>query len=650
MQRSTNLLIILITILFTSQATKKNTFNNDEIKQNRKDPSHHTIFDEFMVYFNPECLQDKLNEREYNEHKKGQFTVEHVKDEIIREFLDEYSCFFQDEKIKDEFENIGDYWILVKKKKNCVDDDEKEIEWDDYCIKQVEEDELVEVYLNYFNNICSTRNVEGALWNLDKTSSYKSSGLEYIQFDSDFDPQMDIVIMDTGVDSTHSQFSGITYKLLYDAYPDHITYPFHDHGTHCAGTVLGNTYGVFKAQSSKIKLLDVRVMYRRSSDGKGIGHAWAILNGYNAIIDYLNHNNRKVVINMSFGGGNTNQKNTALRNIRKSGGISIAAAGNSNVNAAGRSPASSSNTIAVGAHDQNGNKAYFSNYGATVDIWAPGVSIKSAVRGGGSASKHGTSMAAPLIAGIAASMLASDFDLSFDEIKTALKNYAVFDLNDEHGLTDQPRAKISCSEYCTVDHNPSFDSRKTYPAMDCWQSSSYENGWGSELTAENTNMLYFNGLYSEHNNYTEDRLFRFRYCKPSGVTVSTTDEDVILPYTDYDAAWYRGCAVNSAITRAKSDHDLDREDRQWQFRCTPLPDNYLLTECKWSVSYLNNWDGILNYNCPNNGLIRNIYSYHDNSRGDRRFKFECCRVANKPSSVGYNSMDCWQSSSYENSW
>ncbi|GAG32696.1 unnamed protein product, partial [marine sediment metagenome] len=46
--------------------------------------------------------------------------------------------------------------------------------------------------------------------------------------------------------------------------------------------------------------------------------------------------------------------------------------------------------------------AYFSNDGPGLDLWAPGVAVRSAKPGGGSATKDGTSMAAPHVAGAAA--------------------------------------------------------------------------------------------------------------------------------------------------------------------------------------------------------------------------------------------------------
>jgi subtilisin family serine protease len=52
--------------------------------------------------------------------------------------------------------------------------------------------------------------------------------------------------------------------------------------------------------------------------------------------------------------------------------------------------------------DVNTNKASFSNYGAPVDYWEPGVSVYSTYKGGGYATLSGTSMASPHACGILA--------------------------------------------------------------------------------------------------------------------------------------------------------------------------------------------------------------------------------------------------------
>lgn len=74
---------------------------------------------------------------------------------------------------------------------------------------------------------------------------------------------------------------------------------------------------------------------------------------------------------------------------------------------------------------------------------------------------------------------------------------------------------------------------------------------------------------------------------------------------------YRGCCGNAAISNAISNHVNDREDLQWQFSCTPLPNDYILTSCSWT-NWINNWDSTMNYACSGVGLIRTIHSYHSN--------------------------------------
>ena len=64
--------------------------------------------------------------------------------------------------------------------------------------------------------------------------------------------------------------------------------------------------------------------------------------------------------------------NTAAANLVSSGVTAVAAAGNNNGNAANISPASAPSVITVGASTINDEKAVNSNWGAVIDIWAPG--------------------------------------------------------------------------------------------------------------------------------------------------------------------------------------------------------------------------------------------------------------------------------------
>jgi len=81
---------------------------------------------------------------------------------------------------------------------------------------------------------------------------------------------------------------------------------------------------------------------------------------------------RPSVASMSFGGGTNNAVNAAAANLVSSGVTTLAAAGNEDTDAANMSPANTPSVIAVAASNIADAKAYFSNWGAVIDIWAPG--------------------------------------------------------------------------------------------------------------------------------------------------------------------------------------------------------------------------------------------------------------------------------------
>lgn len=86
----------------------------------------------------------------------------------------------------------------------------------------------------------------------------------------------------------------------------------------------------------------------------------------------------------------------------------MVAAGNDAANAASYSPASAANAVTVGAIDSDWAQAYYSNYGAVLDVYAPGSAILSAWIGSNTATNtiSGTSMATPHVTGLALYLIA----------------------------------------------------------------------------------------------------------------------------------------------------------------------------------------------------------------------------------------------------
>ena len=143
-------------------------------------------------------------------------------------------------------------------------------------------------------------------------------------------------------------------------------------------------------------------------------------------IKYASNNGIRIV-NMSLGGDGTPSNDmicNAITAAKIKGTISIVAAGNENMDTSTKVPAGCADAITVGAVDSTLTKASFSNYGAKVDVAAPGVNIYSSYLNNGYATMNGTSMATPFVVGLTAAILSYNPSLGFDQVKTILKDPA----------------------------------------------------------------------------------------------------------------------------------------------------------------------------------------------------------------------------------
>lgn len=234
---------------------------------------------------------------------------------------------------------------------------------------------------------------------LDRSYSYTADGTG-----------VDIYVVDTGVLGTHSQFAG-RIRQGFDALGGD-TNDCHGHGTHVAGTAAGATLGIAPGAT----VVPVRVL---DCDGAGtvagvvVGIDWAI----------ADHDTRPAVMNLSLGGGQSVTLDSAITRARGDGIVVVGAAGNSSADACTSSPGSATaDALVVGASTQSDTRASFSNYGACLDLFAPGENIVSAGISSVTATStfSGTSMATPHVTGLVARMLSASPTLTVTEVMSRI--------------------------------------------------------------------------------------------------------------------------------------------------------------------------------------------------------------------------------------
>ncbi|GAA3211115.1 S8 family serine peptidase [Nonomuraea helvata] len=213
-----------------------------------------------------------------------------------------------------------------------------------------------------------------------------------------------------------------------------------DHGTHVAGIAVGNGTGVTGAPPAGVapgaELVAIQVFSKFSSeDVCGPGAAPCVLSftsaqlaGLEKVLELKNEGVPLVAANLSLGSGQYTAAcddvlyKTVIDSLRTAGVATVVAAGNDGFGAAVAAPACVSSAIAVGATTDQDGVAAFSNRGALLDLFAPGVSIVSSVPGGKWASLSGTSMAAPHVTGALAVLRQAMPNATLDQLETALKS------------------------------------------------------------------------------------------------------------------------------------------------------------------------------------------------------------------------------------
>ncbi|KAK6538702.1 hypothetical protein TWF694_010277 [Orbilia ellipsospora] len=245
-------------------------------------------------------------------------------------------------------------------------------------------------------------------------------------FDAAAGKGVDVYIMDSGI-NRHREF-GRRSTRLWSAWNSHDDDT--GHGTHCAGTVGGETVGAAK----NANLWNVKVMRVRPG-ARGAGtEGGSLTRGIEFVISrHMQRRNnpdfRGSVMSISIGGpGRDEFQKRILQKATQAGVHVVIASSNYKGDACNYSPAVFARelpVITVGSVNINDQRAFDSNYGPCVTVYAPGVRIMSADYRSftGLVPKSGTSMATPLVAGMVADLLSRNTE--FKENPGALKAHLV---------------------------------------------------------------------------------------------------------------------------------------------------------------------------------------------------------------------------------
>ena len=247
------------------------------------------------------------------------------------------------------------------------------------------------------------------------------------EYDTHGGEGVDVYVIDTGIHIHHKEFEGrASWGKTIPA--NDVDEDNNGHGTHCAGTIASRKYGVAKsANVIAVKVLGSNgsgsmsdvvsgVIFAAESAAEKAKLAAAELKATGKT------KHKGSVANMSLGGGKSRALDDAVNRAVDTGLHFAVAAGNDNRDACSYSPAAAEKAVTVGASTLGDERAYFSNFGPCVDVFAPGLNILSTWIGSDDSINtiSGTSMASPHTAGILAYLLSIYPSATFDPSTSSL--------------------------------------------------------------------------------------------------------------------------------------------------------------------------------------------------------------------------------------
>lgn len=290
------------------------------------------------------------------------------------------------------------------------------LETDNLTLTQVRASPLIaSIERDAVVNISYWVNQQTAAWPLQRVS-HRFGGNSSYTFDNSAGAGTYTYILDTGIMTSHVEFGGrATWGANFVAGSPNAD--DNGHGTHCAGSVGSQTFGIAK----KTNMIAVKVL-----DSTGAGSYSNVISGlqWTAMNAMQNGRLGRAVASLSLAGGYSAALNAAVDALYAIGIPVVVAAGNVGQDASAYSPASARSAMTVGATDSNDIRPWWSNYGPLLDIFAPGVDIQSTWNNCPTCvnTLSGTSMATPAVAGML-SYLISKNNLRSGSDAVRLLNY-----------------------------------------------------------------------------------------------------------------------------------------------------------------------------------------------------------------------------------
>lgn len=302
---------------------------------------------------------------------------------------------------------------------------------------------------------------------------------------------VNIYILDTGIRRTHIDFGGRAHHGYSAINDGRGSDDCNGHGTHVAGTAAATSYGVAKQAA---------VYAVRIADCNGFSSVSAGISG----MDWIAANRvLPAVANLSYSWSLRSDIDDAARRLINAGVTLATSAGNNNLDACNYSPKRVSTAIVVGNSDENDTRAFNSNWGPCVHVFAPGQNIPSTYYRNDTDTdvRNGTSMSSPHVAGIAALYLQSDPSAPAWKVKDAVLNSASMGkIQDTQGSAnrllyafpiyfaasvDGPSAIPSSGSYTWTATTEGGDGSYTYQ----WSLVNHLHGFEQVLGTGNTQTL-----------------------------------------------------------------------------------------------------------------------------------------------------------------